>query len=66
VVTQPPPIADLEYLLQFAKHVRRFAAGHARGGLGGLHQEAGEAIRRIERLQAETEPAQLPLERVEA
>ena len=49
---------DLAYVLDFCKRVRRFAAGHNRGGLGKMHQMAGECVRRIEAQQDQLPPLQ--------
>jgi len=47
-------VRDLD---QFLRRVRRFAAGHASGGLGWMHQGAGEMLERLEELR----PQQLTL-----
>jgi len=47
-------VRDLD---QFLRRVRRFAAGHQSGGLGWMHQGAGEMLERLEELK----PQQLTL-----
>ena len=62
----PPNATDIDFLLAFAKHVRSFAAGHTRGGLGQLHRDAGRAVRVLEQWAGAAHDAQLPLPKVEA